>query len=433
MVDHFHEQVIARNKIDGKARAMVVTDRVAQAIKYYRAISAYLRTSGSDYKAIVAFSDTEIDGKTVTESSLNGFPSGKIADRFREEPYRFLICADKFQTGFDAPLLHTMYVDKTLSGVKAVQTLSRLNRAYPGKHDVFVLDFRNMIDTISNSFAPFYRTTILADETNPNRLYDLQKELDNAGVYSFPEVKKFAQLWINGADRDRLDPILDICVERYLKNLDEDGQVKFKGSAKTFIRNYYFLSTLLVYTNDVWKGWEKRSIFLDFLVNKLPAPQEEDFSRDILDMIDMESYRVEKQAMQKIIILDKGGEVDPLPSSAESSPYEPTEVRLKEIIDDFNRRFGNISWKGDSDRAIEYITREIPQKMKENDVYRNAIQYSDKQNVQVECNKVLEDIITSTYSDEEFYKHFADNENFKRWVQNTVFELTYYPQQKARG
>ena len=162
MVDHFHEQVLALNKIGGQARAMVVTSGIERAIQYFHAIQRLLAERKSPYKAIVAFSgEHEYGGAKVTEASLNGFPSSKIADRIQEDPYRFLVCADKFQTGYDEPLLHTMYVDKILSGIKAVQTLSRLNRAHPQKHDVFVLDFMNDADTIQEAFADYYRTTIL--------------------------------------------------------------------------------------------------------------------------------------------------------------------------------------------------------------------------------------------------------------------------------
>jgi len=155
MVDHFHEKVLAQRKIGGEARAMVVTNGIERAIQYFHAFRDYLKERKSRYEAIVAFSGKhELGGEKVSEASLNGFPSRLIAEKIQEDPYRFLICADKFQTGYDEPLLHTMYVDKTLSGIKAVQTLSRLNRSHPGKHDVFVLDFLNDADTIREAFAP---------------------------------------------------------------------------------------------------------------------------------------------------------------------------------------------------------------------------------------------------------------------------------------
>jgi type I restriction enzyme R subunit len=144
----------------------------------------------SPYKAIVAFSgEHEYGGAKVTESSLNGFPSSQISDRIEQDPYRFLICADKFQTGYDQPLLHTMYVDKPLSGVKAVQTLSRLNRAHPQKYDVFVLDFQNDTETIRKAFERYYRTTILSDETDPNKLHDLKSALDGYQVYDGHQIE----------------------------------------------------------------------------------------------------------------------------------------------------------------------------------------------------------------------------------------------------
>lgn len=179
MVDHFHEQVIALNKIGGQARAMVVCSGIERAIQYFHAFKVYLLERKSPYQAIVAFSgEPEYQGKKVTESSLNGFASSEIVDRIQEDPYRFLICADKFQTGYDEPHPHTMYVDKSLAGVKAVQTLSRLNRAHPQKHDVFVLDFMNNTETINAAFSDYYRTTILSEETDPNKLHDLKTALD---------------------------------------------------------------------------------------------------------------------------------------------------------------------------------------------------------------------------------------------------------------
>ncbi len=204
----------------------------------------------SPYQAIVAFSgEHEYGGAKVSEVSLNGFSSGDIADKIQTDPYRFLICADKFQTGYDEPLLHTMYVDKPLSGIKAVQTLSRLNRAHPQKHDCFVLDFQNNSEAITFAFQDYYRTTLLAEETDPNKLHDLKAALDAAQVYSPEQVQQVVELFLGGADRDKLDPILDACVAVYVDRLDEDGQVDFKGKAKVFCRTYDFLSSVIPYSN----------------------------------------------------------------------------------------------------------------------------------------------------------------------------------------
>ena len=197
MVDHFHEQVVGLQKIGGQARAMVVTSSIQRAITYFYAVRDYLVERKSPYKAIAAFSgEHNYDGAKVTEASLNGFSSNLIADKIREDPYRFLVCADKFQTGYDEPLLHTMYVDKPLSSVKAVQTLSRLNRAHPKKHDAFVLDFANDADTIQNAFAPYYRTTILAEETDPDRLHDLKAALDGYQVYSPTQISELVERYL---------------------------------------------------------------------------------------------------------------------------------------------------------------------------------------------------------------------------------------------
>ena len=233
MVDHFLEQVIGQQKIGAQARAMVVTGSIQRAIKYFFAFRDYLTRLKSPYEAIVAFSgEPEYKGDKVSEAKLNGFSGNEITDRIQEDPYRFLICADKFQTGYDEPLLHTMYVDKPLSGIKAVQTLSRLNRAHPKKRDVFVLDFQNDTETIEQSFAAYYRTTILSKETDPNKLHTLKADLDKYQVYSSEQIDLLVELYLGGADRDKLDPILDVCVAVYVNDLDEDGQVDFKGKAK---------------------------------------------------------------------------------------------------------------------------------------------------------------------------------------------------------
>ncbi|RMH21491.1 MAG: type I restriction endonuclease subunit R [Acidobacteria bacterium] len=423
MVDHFHEQVIAKNKIGGEARAMVVTSSIERAIQYFHAFRGYLRQRKSPHQAIVAFSgEHEYGGQKVTEAALNGFPSSRIADKIREDPYRFLICADKFQTGYDEPLLHTMYVDKPLSGVKAVQTLSRLNRAHPKKHDVFVLDFQNDLETIRKAFEPYYRTTILAEETDPDKLHDLKAAVDGYQVYAPEQVDELVRLYLDGADRDRLDPILDACVASYRKELDEDGQVDFKGKAKAFLRTYGFLSQVLPYAKP---EWEKLSIFLAFLVPKLPAPKEEDLSRGILEAIDMDSYRVEKRAEAAIRLADEEGGLDPVPAAGGGRKPEPELDRLSNIIRGFNDRFGNIEWT-DRDRIHRLITEEIPSRVAADQAYRNAVKNSDRQNARIEHDKALGRVMTALLQDDtELFKQFTDNEGFRRWLADTVFGLTY--------
>jgi type I restriction enzyme R subunit len=408
MVDHFHEQVLSLRKIGGQARALVVTSGIAVAIQYYHAIRNYLVERKSPYQAIVAFSgEHDYGGANVTEASLNGFPSGQIADKIQQDPYRFLVCADKFQTGYDEPLL---------------QTLSRLNRAHPKKHDVFVLDFMNDADTIQDSFADYYRTTILSEETDPDKLHDLLATLDGYQVYAPEQVNDFVKRYLGGAERDQLDPILDACVAVYKAELDEQGQVGFKGQAKVFTRTYAFLSSVLPYTNA---QWEKRSIFLNFLISKLPAPVEEDLSRGILETIDMDSYRVEKQATRNIQLLDEDGEIDP--SAITGGGYLPeTELdQLSNIIKAFNDQFGNYPWD-DIDRVRRLITEDIPARVAADSAYKNAQEHSDKQNARIEHDKALGRVIIAMMNDDtKLFKQFVDNEWFKRFVTDISFGLTY--------
>src|SRR6266404_5692936 len=422
MVDDFHDQVIALNKIGGHARAMVVTSGIERAIQYFHAFRDYLEERKSPYKPIVAFSgEHDYGGAKVTESSLNGFPSNLIADRIQEDPYRFLICADKFQTGYDEPLLHTMYVDKHLSGIKAVQTLSRLNRARPQKHDVFVLDFLNDSKTIEEGFADYYRTTILSEETDPNKLHDLKAAMDGYQVYAPEQIQRLVELYLGGAQRDQLDPILDTCVAVY-NGLNEDGQVDFKGKAKAFTRTYGFLASILPYSNA---EWEKLSIFLNFLIPKLPAPKEEDLSKGILEAIDMDSYRVEKQTAMRLQLPDQDAEIEPVPAVGGGRKVEPELERLSNILKTFNDQFGNITWL-DTDRVRKLISEEIPQKVAADSAYQNARRSSDKQNARIEHDKALERVVVGLMRDDtELFKQFMDNESFRRWLTDTVFNLTY--------
>lgn len=420
MVDHFHEQVMALNKIGGQARAMVVCNGVERAIQYFNAFKDYLAERKSPYLAIVAFSgEHEFRGVKATELSLNGFSSGDIAEKIQEDPYRFLICADKFQTGYDEPLLHTMYVDKTLSGIKAVQTLSRLNRAHPQKHDVFVLDFLNNSETITEAFADYYRTTILSEETDPNKLHDLKGVLDGYQVYSPEKVDSLVTFYLEGAERDKLDPILDSCVANYIGQLDEDGQVDFKGKAKAFVRTYDFLASILPYTN---RDWEKLSIFLNFLIPKLPAPEEPDLSKGILDAIDMDSYRAEKKAALKISLPDEDAQIEPVPTTGGGRKSEPELDRLSNILKSFNEHFGTLFT--DADRVANRIKDDVAPKVAADRAYQNAKENTPN-TARIEHDKALARVMLSLLKDDtEIYKQFVQNESFKRFVTDMVFTLT---------
>lgn len=423
MVDHFHEQVIARRKVGGKARAMVICSSIRRAIQYCHAVSAYLLERKSPYRAIVAFSGEHEDGgRQVAEATLNEFPSSRIEKMFQEDPYRFLIVADKFQTGYDEPLLHTMYVDKPLAGIKAVQTLSRLNRAHPQKTDTFVLDFMNDADTITAAFADYYRTTILSEETDPNTLHDLKAVLDAYQVYARKQVEELVRLFLGDADRDTLDPTLDVCVGNYVAELDEDGQVDFKGKAKAFVRTYQFLASILPYTN---REWEELSIFLNFLIPKLPAPIEEDISKGILEAIDMESYRNQVRETMKLTLEDEDGEVGPVPTSGGGRKPEPELDRLSNIIRAFNDQFGNIDWK-DADRIRKVITEELPDKVASDKAYQNAMKNSDKAAARLEHDRALQKAVIGMLADHtELFKQFSDNPSFRKWLADTIFGVTY--------
>ncbi|MGK5169592.1 type I restriction endonuclease subunit R [Geodermatophilus sp. CPCC 205761] len=422
MVDHFHAQVIGKHKIGGKARAMVVTKTIARAIDYYEAVRDYLVERGSPYKAIVAFSDFERDGKKVTEADYNGFPGKDIPDRIQEDPFRILIVADKYQTGYDEPLLHTMYVDKPLSGVLAVQTLSRLNRAVPGKTDTAVLDFANTADQIEAAFADYYRTTILAGETDPDKLHELQAALAQSGVYGSEHVDRFIELFLGDADRSQLDPILDHCAAVYIEQLDEDGQIEFKSMAKAFLRTYSFLSLVLPFTNV---GWEKLSIFLGLLIPKLPAPKEVDLAAGILETIDMDSYRIEKREEIKIVLADEEGELAPVPTGGIGHIADPELERLSAILDQFNDLFGNINWQ-DVDRIRERIATEIPSKVLADEDYANARANNDADNARLALDQALQKVMQGMLRDEtQLFKQFVDNPDFKAWLTDAIFKTTY--------
>ena len=423
MVEHFHEQVISKGKIGGQARAMVATSSIPRCIEYYYAISKSLANRHSPYKAIVAFSGEhkyQEQELPLTSTAINGFPDAKIPSMLKSDPYRILVVADMFQTGFDEPLLHTMYVDKMLYDIKAVQTLSRLNRCHPQKHDTFVLDFFNNPVMIEQAFSRYYRTTLLSGETDPNKLYDLIATMEDYQVYSEDHVQKLVDLYLNGADRDRLDPILDACAAVY-KALDTEDQIKFKSAAKSFCRTYGFLGAILPYGNA---DWERLSIFMNLLIPKLPSPRDNDFSEGILDVIDLDSYRLEAQECMSIKLEDADAEVPPVPAGKAGHIVNPEMDLLSVILNDFNDMFGNISWN-DADNVRRQIL-EIPAMVSRDKKYQNAMKNSDEQSARLESERALQQVIFAIMSDNmELFKQFQDNPSFKKWLSDLVFNLTY--------
>ncbi|MCL2003819.1 MAG: type I restriction endonuclease [Oscillospiraceae bacterium] len=420
MVTHFHEQVIARGKIGGKARAMVVTGGIDRAIEYYYAISRCLEERKSPYKAIIAFSgEKEYNGENVTETSINGFPSNLIEKTFKKEPYRFLVVADKFQTGYDEPLLHTMYVDKILSDIKAVQTLSRLNRAHPQKDETFVLDFANDPEDIQEAFSTYYRTTILSGETDPNKLYDLIADMEKHEVYTQHHVDSLVELYLGDAGRDKLDPLLDVCANLY-KALEEDAQIIFKASAKGFARTYAFLGAILPYGNP---EWEKLYIFLRLLLPKLPSPIEEDLSAGILEAIDLDSYRTEAKVQMSIILEDADAEVDPVPTGGIGGKSEAELDLLSSILNVFNEKYAKFFTDPEkTQQDIRYAAKKTSQDEK----YQNAMRNSDKQEARTESDRALQAIMFNMLSDNmELFKLFNDNPEFRKELADMVFSTTY--------
>lgn len=423
MVEHFHEQVIAKGKIGGQARAMVVTASIARCIEYYYAISKCLEERHSPYKAIVAFSgEHKYNGQEtpLTSAGINGFSDAEIPQKFKKEPYRLLIVADMFQTGFDEPLLHTMYVDKMLYDIKAVQTLSRLNRCHPQKYDTFVLDFANKPEVIEKAFSRYYRTTILSGETDPNKLYDLVDVMEKYQVFSDDEVKKLVDLYLDGGARDKLDIVLDSCTVIY-KELETDEQIEFKSAAKAFVRTYGFLGAILPYGNA---DWERLSIFLNLLIPKLPSPREDDFSQGILETIDLESYRNEARETMAIKLEDEDAEVAPVPAGKTGHIIQPEMDLLSVILSNFNDMFGNIKWN-DADNVRRQIL-EIPAMVSKDEKYQNAMKNSDEQSARLESDRSLQQTIFKIMADNmELFKQFQDNLSFKKWLSDTVFNLTY--------
>lgn len=423
IIEHFHEQVIAKGKIGGQARAMVVTESIPRCIEYYYALNKCLSERHSPYKTIIAFSgDHKYKGHepALMSAGLNGFADAKIPKEFKKDPYRILVVADMFQTGFDEPLLHTMYVDKMLYDIGAVQTLSRLNRCHPKKHDTCVLDFANKPEVIQEAFSKYYRTTILSGETDPNKLYDLISTMKNHQVFSQDDIDREVNLYLDGVNRDKLDYILDRCRVTF-EALETDDQVEFKSAAKSFCRTYGFLGAILPYGNA---EWEKLSIFLNLLIPKLPSPQNDDLSQGILETIDLESYRNEAREAMAIKLEDENSEIAPVPAGKTGHIIEPELDLLSVIISEFNDMFGNVEWK-EPDNARRQIL-EIPSMVSKDEKYQNAMRNSDEQSARLESERALQQVILSIMADNmEIFKQYQDNSSFKKWLSDLVFNLTY--------
>jgi type I restriction enzyme R subunit len=335
MVEHFHGQVSPR--IGGKAKAMIVTRSRRHAVRYKLSLDAYLRERGYPYRALVAFSGTVHDeGIAYTEAGMNGFSEKQTAEVFKRPEYRFLVVANKFQTGFDQPLLHTMYVDKKLGGVNAVQTLSRLNRIHPEKIETMVLDFTNDADEIQKGFEPYYEKTLLSEETDPNLLYDLERQLGELHVYDKLDVEVFARLYFSPkSTQAQLYAVLAPCIERF-GGLERVEQVDFRSHLTDYVRLYAFLAQIVTFADP---DLEKLYAFARLLRRYLPV-EPDHLPREIQQNIDMESYRVQRTWRGKIKLERGERELEPIGAEGARAvgpqPVEP----LSQIIRELNQRFG---------------------------------------------------------------------------------------------
>jgi type I restriction enzyme R subunit len=404
MVEHFMDSVMRQRKIGGLAKAMLVTGTRANAVKYKKAFDEYLHKTNNPYKAIVAFSG-EIEGQT--EANLNAFASASIPAMFEKSEYRFLLVANKFQTGFDQPLLHTMYVDKKLGGVNAVQTLSRLNRSHPLKKDTFVLDFANSAEDIEKAFKPYFESTILGEGTDPNKLFDLQDALDNFQVYSLEQVEDFSDKILANEPIDRLHAILDDAAQTFRDNLTEEQQIDFRAKVKTYVRLYSFLSQIVAFENPYL---ERLYIFLNHLQNKLGGEAPIDLAQGILGNIDMDSYRLQLEGTTSVV-LEQGDDLAPIPTDMRGGGAAPETDRLSNILKTFNERYG--THFEDADK-VRQMAESIAADVAKNEELIDSLKYSDEQNARITSDKVVgQELLKHITTNFDLYKLYSDNKEFK--------------------
>lgn len=418
IVEHFCSKVFM--KIGGKARAMLVTSSIERAIEFYKVITRMLEERNSPYRAIVAFTDKMIDGQLVTEASLNGFPSAEIETKMEEEPYRILIVANKFQTGYDQPLLHTMYVDKQLSGVKAVQTLSRLNRCHPKKQDTFVLDFANDPEMIQKAFQDYYKTTVLVGESDVNKLNDLTETIEGFCFYTQDDVDRVVELKLTGNDDDRpaMDAVLDGVTERFKEKLNEDEQIVCKSGIKNFNRCYPYFSSIMPFESA---EWEKQYIFYSLLVKKLPKLKIDDFTEGLIDNIDFDKYRIVKEEERQIVLENENAEVAPVPVGHGTGKPVPEMEALSTIVKDFNELFGNIDWKNRDE--VQRQINELPARIAGSVDFANAVKNGDSQVAQITFNDDMIAIVAAMLEEKtEFVQAYFGNKDFQNFVNARVYQ-----------
>lgn len=422
MVEHFRN--VTKHKIGGRAKAMVVTSSRLHAVRYKLAFDEYIKKKGyKDMKTLVAFSGTVKDnGVDYIESDMNKFKESELPDRFATDEYQVLLVAEKYQTGFDQPLLHTMYVDKKLSGIKAVQTLSRLNRTCGGKDDTFILDFVNKAEDIQKAFKPYYQSTIVEEVTEPNLLYDIETMLDASGVYLKEELDRFIHIYFKPKDKrtskDRaiLNHLIDIAVERF-KKLDEQHKEDFSGQATKYIRLYSFILQITPF-EDV--ELHKLYVYLTYLLKKLPRGKGS--TVHLSDEIALEYY-TNKKTFEGSISLTSDDENVPITpvKFAGAETKEDDEEYLSSIIQRLNKRFGTDFTKADQ-LSVEQIKEDfaadedLVQKAKTNtiDDFRFAFE-------KVFINKVIDRMDQN----QTFFTRVLDDEQFKNALMEYMLTETY--------
>jgi type I restriction enzyme R subunit len=413
MVEHFAAQV--QGEIGGKAKAMIVTRSRLHAVRYKLAVDAYLKERGFPFRALVAFSGKVQDGAaSYTESGMNGFPEAQTARTFERPEVRFLIVANKFQTGFDQPLLHTMYVDKKLGGVNAVQTLSRLNRTHPEKTGTLVLDFANEADEIRAAFEPYYETTLLSEATDPNLLYEAQTRLAAFPVYTEADVEAFARLYFDRkTTQDRLYALLAPVAEHF-SALSEEEQRDFRGHLTDYVRLYAFLAQVLTFADP---DLEKLYVFARHLRRLLPADRVE-LPREVQQNIDMESYRIQQTGSGKIALERKPGVLDPMATKSTHRAVAEEVEPLSRIIAELNERFGlnlgpehrvtlgQMIEKLDGDAALDAAARANT---------RENVRLTFDQKVE----QAVQEIVDSNF---DLYRRITDDRAFGEVVKNFLFD-----------
>jgi len=414
LAEHFAAQV--QGEIGGRAKAMIVSRSRLHAVRYRLAVDKYMAERGLSYKALVAFSGkVEDGGRSYTEAGMNGFPESQTAKAFEQAEYRFLIVANKFQTGFDQPLLHTMYVDKKLGGVNAVQTLSRLNRTLPPiKKGTMVLDFANEAAEIQAAFEPYYETTLLAETTDPNLLYEIQGRLAGYPVYTQADVDRFAKVYFDPkATQDQLYAVLAPVVDR-VEALTTPEQSDFRGQLTDYVRLYAFLSQILSFS-DV--DLEKLYVFARHLRRLLPADREV-LPREVQQNIDMESYRLQQTASGKITLERKPGVLEPVSTKSHMVASQEELENLSRIIAELNERFGlNL---GPEHRVT---LGQMMERLDADPGLDASARVNTRENVRLTFDQkvehVIQDIVDQNF---ELYKRITDDRSFGEAIKNLLFD-----------